>query len=80
MNAPTAQHLLAEVDHRHLDALEEEAIFILREVAAAGWKSGVEVAKQLPDLYDAPDKALARPVGDLGIPSSIQGVDRKSVV
>ncbi|MBI5335356.1 MAG: sulfate adenylyltransferase subunit CysD [Burkholderiales bacterium] len=35
MNAPTAQHLLAEVDHRHLDALEEEAIFILREVAAA---------------------------------------------
>ncbi|MFZ5522385.1 MAG: sulfate adenylyltransferase subunit CysD [Pseudomonadota bacterium] len=35
MNAPTARHLLAEVDHRHLDALEEEAIFILREVAAA---------------------------------------------
>ena len=28
------QHL-PEVDHRHLDALEEEAIFILREVAGA---------------------------------------------
>lgn len=29
------QKLLPELDHRHLDALEEEAIFILREVAAA---------------------------------------------
>ena len=27
--------LLADVDHRHLDALEEEAIFILRETVAA---------------------------------------------
>jgi sulfate adenylyltransferase subunit 2 len=27
--------LLPEIDHRHLDALEEEAIFILREVAGA---------------------------------------------
>ena len=36
MNAPTAiQHLLPGLDHQHLDALEEEAIFILREVAAA---------------------------------------------
>ncbi|MDE2401884.1 MAG: sulfate adenylyltransferase subunit CysD [Burkholderiales bacterium] len=35
MNAPVnVNQLLAEVDHRHLDALEEEAIFILREVAA----------------------------------------------
>jgi sulfate adenylyltransferase subunit 2 len=35
MNAPMAhQQLLPAVDHRHLDALEEEAIFILREVAA----------------------------------------------
>ncbi|WP_428423528.1 sulfate adenylyltransferase subunit CysD [Methylibium sp.] len=34
MNAPLAMNqLLPEVDHRHLDALEEEAIFILREVA-----------------------------------------------
>ncbi|MBL8329792.1 MAG: sulfate adenylyltransferase subunit CysD [Rubrivivax sp.] len=36
MNAP--QHideLLPSIDHRHLDGLEEEAIFILREVAAA---------------------------------------------
>ncbi|MDO9235546.1 MAG: sulfate adenylyltransferase subunit CysD [Aquabacterium sp.] len=31
-NDPSLQ---AEVDHRHLDALEEEAIFILREVAAS---------------------------------------------
>ncbi|MBE0547676.1 MAG: sulfate adenylyltransferase subunit CysD [Rubrivivax sp.] len=36
MNAPTTlDHLLPLVDHRHLDALEEEAIFILREVAGA---------------------------------------------
>jgi sulfate adenylyltransferase subunit 2 len=36
MNAPTRiDHLLPGLDHRHLDALEEEAIFILREVAAA---------------------------------------------
>jgi sulfate adenylyltransferase subunit 2 len=31
----TDKQLLADVDHRHLDALEEEAIFILREVAAS---------------------------------------------
>ena len=36
MNAPTPiEHLLPGLDHEHLDALEEEAIFILREVAAA---------------------------------------------
>jgi len=36
MNAPThIDHLLPGLDHLHLDALEEEAIFILREVAAA---------------------------------------------
>lgn len=36
MNAPAHMtQLLPEVDHRHLDALEEEAIFILREVAGA---------------------------------------------
>ena len=35
MNAPTSiEHLLPTLDHRHLDWLEEEAIFILREVAA----------------------------------------------
>ena len=35
MNAPThLEHLLPSVDHHHLDGLEEEAIFILREVAA----------------------------------------------
>src|SRR3990167_11140448 len=35
MNSPVnVNQLLADVDHRHLDALEEEAIFILREVAA----------------------------------------------
>jgi sulfate adenylyltransferase subunit 2 len=34
MNAPHAMtELRPDVDHRHLDALEEEAIFILREVA-----------------------------------------------
>lgn len=36
MNAPTSiDHLLPGLDHQHLDALEEEAIFILREVVAA---------------------------------------------
>ncbi|MBL8307493.1 MAG: sulfate adenylyltransferase subunit CysD [Rubrivivax sp.] len=36
MNAATnIEHLLPGLDHQHLDALEEEAIFILREVAAA---------------------------------------------
>jgi sulfate adenylyltransferase subunit 2 len=36
MNAPSPiGSLLPEIDHRHLDGLEEEAIFILREVAAS---------------------------------------------
>jgi len=35
MNARTAPHLLKTVSNQHLDALEEEAIFVLREVAAA---------------------------------------------
>jgi len=36
MNAPLAiDRLLPELDQRHLDHLEEEAIFILREVAAS---------------------------------------------
>src|SRR6202142_175033 len=36
MNAPPArERLLPELDHAHLDGLEEEAIFILRETAAA---------------------------------------------
>ncbi len=36
MNAPVhLEHLLPGLDHQHLDGLEEEAIFILREVAAS---------------------------------------------
>jgi len=36
MNAPlNLDHLLPALDHKHLDWLEEEAIFILREVAAS---------------------------------------------
>jgi len=36
MNAPAhIEHLLPGLDHEHLDALEEEAIFILREVTAS---------------------------------------------
>ena len=36
MNAPlSVERLLPELDHDHLDGLEEEAIFILREVAAS---------------------------------------------
>ncbi|AVS98943.1 sulfate adenylyltransferase subunit CysD [Paracidovorax avenae] len=35
MNARTEPHVLSQLSNRHLDALEEETIFILREVAAA---------------------------------------------
>ena len=35
MNARVEPQLLAHLSNRHLDALEEEAIFVLREVAAA---------------------------------------------
>ena len=35
MNARTDPQLLSRISNRHLDALEEEAIFILREVAGA---------------------------------------------
>ncbi len=35
MNARTEPQLLHRISNRHLDALEEEAIFVLREVAAA---------------------------------------------
>lgn len=35
MNARTEPQLLGQISNRHLDALEEEAIFILREVAGA---------------------------------------------
>jgi sulfate adenylyltransferase subunit 2 len=42
MNAPTnLEHLLPGLDHQHLDALEEEAIFILREVAASFERPGL---------------------------------------
>jgi sulfate adenylyltransferase subunit 2 len=42
MNAPAhLQELVASVDQRHLDHLEEEAIFILREVAAAFERPGL---------------------------------------
>ena len=37
MNAPlNVEQLLPELDHTHLDWLEEEAIFILRETVAVG--------------------------------------------
>ncbi len=35
MNARTEPQLLGQLSNLHLDALEEEAIFVLREVAAA---------------------------------------------
>ena len=42
MNAPVnLEKLLPTVDHRHLDHLEEEAIFILREVAASFERPGL---------------------------------------
>ena len=42
MNAPlNVDQLLPELDYRHLDALEEEAIFILREVAGTFERPGL---------------------------------------
>ncbi|MBV8379642.1 MAG: sulfate adenylyltransferase subunit CysD [Paucibacter sp.] len=42
MNAPlNLEQLLPRIDHRHLDHLEEEAIFILREVAASFERPGL---------------------------------------
>ena len=42
MNAPlNLDQLLPRIDHRHLDHLEEEAIFILREVAASFERPGL---------------------------------------
>jgi sulfate adenylyltransferase subunit 2 len=42
MNAPLhVDQLLPELDYRHLDALEEEAIFILREVAGTFERPGL---------------------------------------
>jgi sulfate adenylyltransferase subunit 2 len=42
MNAPLkVEHLLPELDHTHLDWLEEEAIFILRETVAAFERSAL---------------------------------------
>ena len=41
INMSDVNQLLADVDHRHLDALEEEAIFILREVAATFERPGL---------------------------------------
>ncbi|MCV2370127.1 sulfate adenylyltransferase subunit CysD [Roseateles oligotrophus] len=42
MNAPVnLNQLLPNIDHRHLDHLEEEAIFILREVAAGFERPGL---------------------------------------
>src|SRR6478672_9043392 len=35
MNARVEPQLLSQLSNRHLDALEEEAIFVLREVAGA---------------------------------------------
>ncbi len=35
MNARVEPHVLTQLSNRHLDALEEETIFVLREVAAA---------------------------------------------
>src|SRR5688572_33109320 len=35
MNARTEPQLLSQLSNKHLDALEEETIFILRQVAAA---------------------------------------------
>lgn len=41
MNAPITMNALQTVDNRHLDALEEEAIFILREVVGAFERPGL---------------------------------------
>ena len=69
MNAPlSAQHLLPAVDHSHLDGLEEEAIFILREVAASferpallfsGGKDSCVVLRLAEKAFKTPSRSSA---------------------
>src|SRR5574343_995117 len=67
MNAPVnVNQMIADVDHAHLDALEEEAIFILREVAASferpallfsGGKDSCVVLRLAEKAFKLKDKA-----------------------
>jgi sulfate adenylyltransferase subunit 2 len=69
MNAPMSlTNLLPEVDHRHLDALEEEAIFILREVAGAFERPGLlfSSGKDSCVVLHLAEKAFKRKVSQEG--------------
>jgi sulfate adenylyltransferase subunit 2 len=62
MNARTEPQLLAHLSNRHLDALEEETIFILREVAATFERPTLLFSggKDSLVLLKCAEKALAR--------------------
>ena len=66
MNARTEPQLLGRISNRHLDALEEEAIFILREVAGAFERptllfSGGKDSLVLPSAPRRPSAPAASP-------------------
>ncbi len=67
MNAPTPiDHLLPGLDHAHLNALEEEAVFILREVVASFERPALLFSggKDSCVLLRLAEKAFKRPTGD----------------
>jgi sulfate adenylyltransferase subunit 2 len=69
MNAAThAANLVPDVDQRHLDALEEEAIFILREVAGAFERPGLlfSSGKDSCVVLHLAEKAFKRKVSAAG--------------
>ena len=69
MNAPlNLQQLAPEVDNRHLNALEEEAIFILREVAGAFERPGLlfSSGKDSCVVLHLAEKAFKRQLHTLG--------------
>ena len=74
MNARAEPQLLGQLSNRHLDALEEEAIFVLREVAAAFERPTLLFSggKDSLVLLKCAEKAF---VGALGRPHSLSAAD-----
>src|SRR4051794_13396732 len=78
MNAPlSVEQLLPQLDQRHLDSLEEEAIFILREAVAAferpallfsGGKDSCVVLRLAEKAFKTRDSASASYKGRLPLP------------
>jgi sulfate adenylyltransferase subunit 2 len=79
MNAPlNTAALLPDLDHHHLDWLEEEAIFILREVAASFERPALlfSAGKDSCVLLRLAEKAFKTPI-DAGGPAPFAGNDFK---